>query len=255
MALFAFRQVQQLGRTPGPHVRLRPHPPAAPAVRARRGRPAHPRGGGRSSRPEAELFAEQLDYTNDLIRQTVEALLAGPDESDPIIVITADEGPYLCGDVDCVDGTPETYGIRLGVLRAYYLPGLDVEVPADDTGVNIFRILFREYFGADLPDLPNRSYTWPDNDHLYDFRDITDLLPLPGGPGYRPPSEDHTIHTGEATPRHPAGHGRRPAAASGAPRLILAGQRMAASCRGPAASAARQRAAHAPGADGDQHVA
>ncbi len=55
-------------------------------------------------------------------------------------------------------------------------------MPADDSGVNIFRMLFREYFGADLPDLPNRSYTWPDNDHLYDFRDITDVLPLPGGP-------------------------------------------------------------------------
>jgi hypothetical protein len=42
-------------------------------------------------------------------------------------------------------------------------------------------MLFREYFGADLPDLPNRSYDWPDNDHLYDFRDVTDELPLPGG--------------------------------------------------------------------------
>jgi hypothetical protein len=42
-------------------------------------------------------------------------------------------------------------------------------------------MIFREYFGVDLPDLPNRSYDWPDNDHLYDFRDITDQLPLPGG--------------------------------------------------------------------------
>jgi len=28
--------------------------------------------------------------------------------------------------------------------------------------------------------LPNRSWDWPDNDHLYDFRDVTDELPLPG---------------------------------------------------------------------------
>jgi hypothetical protein len=52
------------------------------------------------------------------------------------------------------------------------------EVPADDSGVNIFRMLLREYFGADLPDLPNRSYTWPDKGHIYDFRDVTDELPL-----------------------------------------------------------------------------
>ena len=87
----------------------------------------------------------------------------------------------LCGHVDCIDGSAETYGIRFGTLRAYYLPELDVEVPADDSGVNIFRLLFREYFGADLPDLPNRSWDWPDNDHLYDFRDVTDELPLPSG--------------------------------------------------------------------------
>jgi hypothetical protein len=42
-------------------------------------------------------------------------------------------------------------------------------------------MLLREYFGADLPDLPNHSWTWPDNDHTYDFRDVTDVLPLPGG--------------------------------------------------------------------------
>jgi hypothetical protein len=199
MALFAIRQVQQLGRTPGrkfvfAHILL-PHPPYVLGEGGRRILEAEAQ-----QRPEAELYAEQLDYTNDLIKQTVTSLLAGPDESDPIIVLSADEGPYVCGDEDCVDGSPEEYGIRHGVLRAYYLPGLDYQVPPDDSGVNIFRTIFREYFGVDLPELPNRSYTWPDNDHLYDFQDITDLLPLPGGPGYRPPDADYTIHTGEASP-------------------------------------------------------
>jgi hypothetical protein len=113
--------------------------------------------------------------------ELVDVLLDRPAEEQPIIVISGDEGPFICGNTDCVDRTPESYGIRFGTLRASYLPGLDYEVPSDDTGVNIFRMLFREYFGADLPDLPNRSYDWPDNDHLYDFRDITDELPLPGG--------------------------------------------------------------------------
>ena len=48
--------------------------------------------------------------------------------------------------------------------------------------MNIFRMILREYFGVDLPDLPNRSYAWPDKEtDLYDFRDVTDELPLPGG--------------------------------------------------------------------------
>jgi hypothetical protein len=42
--------------------------------------------------------------------------------------------------------------------------------------VNTFRVVFREYFGADLEPLPDRSFTWPDNDHLYDFKDVTDQI-------------------------------------------------------------------------------
>jgi hypothetical protein len=196
MALFAIRQVQHLGRTPGrkfvfAHILL-PHPPYVLAERGRRVLSEEAQ-----SKPEAELFEQQLRYTNDLIKRTVASLLDGPASSDPIIILSADEGPYLCGDDDCVDGSPETYGIRFGVLRAYYLPELEVEIPVDDSGVNIFRMILREYFGADLPDLPNRSFTWPDKEHLYDFRDVTDILPLPGGPAYRPPSEDYSIRTGE----------------------------------------------------------
>ena len=41
-------------------------------------------------------------------------------------------------------------------------------------------MLFSEYFGADFSRLPDRSFDWPDNDRLYDFRDVTDELPLPG---------------------------------------------------------------------------
>jgi hypothetical protein len=40
--------------------------------------------------------------------------------------------------------------------------------------------VFREYFGADLDLLPDRSFTWPDNDHLYDFRDVTDQITVTG---------------------------------------------------------------------------
>jgi hypothetical protein len=188
-----------LGRTPGrkfvfAHILL-PHPPYVLAEGGRRVLKEEA-----DEKSEAELFDQQLQYTNQLIKRTVASLLDGPDETDPIIVLSADEGPYLCGDDDCIDGTPETYGIRHGVLRAYYLPELDYTVPEDDTGVNIFRMILREYFGADLPDLPNRSYSWPDKEHLYDFQDVTDVLPLPGGPGARPPDEDYKIRTGEPSP-------------------------------------------------------
>jgi len=40
-------------------------------------------------------------------------------------------------------------------------------------------VIFSEYFGADLPRLPDRSFNHLDSDHVYDFRDVTDMLPLP----------------------------------------------------------------------------
>jgi hypothetical protein len=181
-SLFTFRQLARLADEPGrkfvfAHILL-PHPPygfdAAGGI-VLKATEKEAVAAGR----EGDLFAEQLAYTNARMLETVEALLDRPPDEQPIIVITGDEGPFICGDIDCVDRTPETYGIRFGTLRAYFLPGLDYQVPPDDTGVNVFRMLFREYFGADLPDLPNRSYDWPDNDHLYDFRDITAELPLP----------------------------------------------------------------------------
>jgi hypothetical protein len=178
-ALFAFRQVQRLADVPErkfvfAHI-LMPH---TPYVLAEDGRVVFEAEAREKS--EAELFAQQLDFTNQQINEIVAKLQDGPDDEDPIIIITADEGPYLCYEVDCVDGSPEVYGIRLGTLRAYYLPGLEYEAPPDDSGVNIFRMILREYFGADLPDLPNRSFGWPDyKNDLYTFTDVTDELPLP----------------------------------------------------------------------------
>jgi hypothetical protein len=179
-ALFQFRQVERLASMPGrkfvfAHILL-PHPPYV-----FRADGSHIFEDEEKSTLEEDLLPGQLAFTDERIREMVEVLLSGPDEEDPIIVITGDEGPFICWHVDCVDGSPESLGIRFGTLRAYYLPGLEYVVPPDDTTVNIFRMLFREYFGADLPDLPNRSWNWPDNDHLYDFQDVTEELPLPGG--------------------------------------------------------------------------
>lgn len=178
-ALFAIRQVERLADEPDrkfvfAHILL-PHPPYG-----------FDADGGivlkatEETTDEGVLYEAQLAFTNDKIRELVKTLLDRPPEERPIVVLTGDEGPFICGNVDCIDRTPETYGTRFGTLRAYYLPGIDYQVPADDTNVNIFRMLFREYFGANLPDLPNHSFDWPDNDHLYDFRDVTDELPLPG---------------------------------------------------------------------------
>ena len=92
------------------------------------------------------------------------------------MIIQADEGPLACQSVDCVAFTPEYEKIRSGVLNAMYLPGVTTKLPDRFSNVNTFRFIFSHYFGADLPPLPDRIYTWPDNEHIYDFRDVTEQV-------------------------------------------------------------------------------
>ena len=174
-ALFQFRQLFRLASAPGPkfvfaHILL-PHDPYVfradgsfiPEEESKR-------------TDEAELYAGQLAYLNGRIKELVTTLLAGTDKADPIIILQADEGPLACRSVDCVQDDPVYFATRFGTLNAMYLPDVDAVVPDDLSSVNTFRFVFRTEFGLDLDLLPDRSFTWPDNDHLYDFRDITAQL-------------------------------------------------------------------------------
>ncbi len=179
-ALFQFRQLRRLATAPGPkfvfaHILL----PHAPYVFRADGT-VIPEAEARAA-DEADLYREQLAFLNTQIKGVVENLVAGPAESDPVVILQADEGPLMCRNVDCPTDTPDYFAIRFGILNAMYLPGVDRPLPRTFTSVNTFRMLFREYFGADLEPLPDRSFTWPDNDHLYDFRDVTDRFPAPVG--------------------------------------------------------------------------
>jgi hypothetical protein len=179
-ALFGLRQLRRVTTAPGPkfvfaHILL-PHDPYV--FRA----DGTPRSEEESkSLPEPQLYADHLAVANAHIKDIVGALLTGPEETRPIVIIEGDEGPLMCKGVDCVKNTPEYLRIRLGNLVAMYLPGIDYRLPETFSSVNTFRVVFREYFGADLDPLPDRSFTWPDNKHLYDFRDVTDLILDVGG--------------------------------------------------------------------------
>jgi hypothetical protein len=173
--LFGFRQLRRVATAPGPkfvfaHILL----PHDPYVFKADGSPLS-REEARAV-PEEQLYADHLAYLNPQIKEIVGYLLAGPEETRPIVIIEGDEGPLMCRGEDCVTNTQQYLRIRLGNLVAMYLPGVDVVLPDTFTSVNTFRIVLREYFGADLPPLPDRSFTWPDNDHIYDFRDVTETI-------------------------------------------------------------------------------
>jgi hypothetical protein len=175
--LFEFEQVAVSAELAGPtfvfaHFMV-PHPPyvfnadgsqPAPELVAERG--------------ERASYLEQLRWTNTRLLELLDQLLAGPPDTDPVIILQADEGPYPPRYQANQDGfqwseaRPEEVQEKFGILNAYYLPGEDPAlfgVHDRISPVNAFRIVFNAYFGADLPLLPDQTYLSPDKGHLYDF--------------------------------------------------------------------------------------
>lgn len=176
-ALFQFETLPNLDGVEGPkfvvaHVLL-PHPPFVfdadgpiPTAERRSDRCCDPRG----------RFVEQLKYTNQRVTEVVDALLAGPNEEDPIIVIQADEGPYPLEPVaGWGSATQEQLQEKFGILNAMYTPGIAAKdrLPLK-TPVNTFRVLLNAYYGAELPLLKDRVFAFREEPNLYDYVDVTD---------------------------------------------------------------------------------
>ena len=84
----------------------------------------------------------------------------------PIIILQADHGPGMYVDFSSIGNT--CLHERFSPFGAYYLPGVDEDVvPEDITLVNLFRIVFNEHFGADLPLLENKYYFGDDPAYPY----------------------------------------------------------------------------------------
>jgi hypothetical protein len=67
----------------------------------------------------------------------------------PIIILQADHGPGMLTNFASSDNT--CLKERFSIFAAYYLPGIDKTViPEDITPVNLFRIIFNQYFSANL---------------------------------------------------------------------------------------------------------
>jgi hypothetical protein len=134
-------------------------------------------------RPWKENFLAQLRFTNDMILKTIDELIRTPGPK-PIIIIQADEGPYPARLMDAYlfkrafnlveKGTDEEWSQKMGILNALYLPGVSPKaLHPGISPVNTFRIVFNEYFGGSYAILPDKSFTYRDLEHAYDFVEVT----------------------------------------------------------------------------------
>lgn len=129
-------------------------------------------------------YLEQLLYTNRVIEKIVDELVVGEGAEDPIIVIQSDEGPHpprlnkLERSFNWFEATDAELRKKLLILNAYYFPdGHDDRLYGTISPVNTFRVMLKEYFGADLELLADRIFLYRDFHHPYDFREITGRFP------------------------------------------------------------------------------
>jgi hypothetical protein len=117
-------------------------------------------------------YPAQIECVNRRLLQLVDTLLAR-DGEDPIILIQSDHGfgGFPLGRPPPLeDVTTEQLEDRTSVFAAYHLPsGGSEEVYDTMTPVNLFPLVFRRYFGAEIPVLPDRVH-WSSFDRPFDFQ-------------------------------------------------------------------------------------
>jgi hypothetical protein len=116
-------------------------------------------------------YLGQVEFVNTQMQLVVDAILK-KSKTPPIILIQADHGSGLLTDFSSAENT--CIKERFSPFAAYYLPGMEQDdIPPDLTTVNLFRIIFNQYFDAGLPLVANEHYYYKDTIYLYRLVDVT----------------------------------------------------------------------------------
>ena len=127
------------------------------------------------------MYLDQLTFTNSLLRQAIDEILARH-EVTPIIVVAADEGnagsewyEYWVskrGLHTITEDRPHLVTMRQGAFFAVLNPYGDTP----SSPVNIFRSLFNDLFGSQLEILPDRYFLKSLSQYEHEFIEVTEWL-------------------------------------------------------------------------------
>jgi hypothetical protein len=170
-----FKTLKEVARRPGPkyvfsHV-LSPHDPYVVDEKCQH-MPA-------SKQHEYKLYIKQLKCANTNILQTVDHILKN-NPTDPIIIIQADEGPYPIEfrknlELDWTKAPTKLLHQKDKILSTYYFPDRDYsQLYHDISPVNTFRVIFNQYFGTELPLLPDRHFFSEKKSKRFHLFEVTD---------------------------------------------------------------------------------
>lgn len=125
---------------------------------------------------DEENYTNEINCLNKKLEQTIDTIIANS-VKPPVILLQSDEGAgFLNERIDdrWTKAGKKWWQKKFPILSAYYLPGVTKEnLYPGITPVNSFRLILNLYFSTHLPLLPDKSYVFPDNDHYYNFQDIT----------------------------------------------------------------------------------
>jgi hypothetical protein len=134
--------------------------------------------------PPSACF-DQWSFTVKQVESWIDTIIKATD-GKAIIIVQSDHGPGLV-----MKKPADWYNERMRILNAYYLPEQKAGEKADQrtdpktdlypsiTPVNSFRMIFRKYFGADMPILEDKSYCSPVWTKPFQWHDITKEVTFP----------------------------------------------------------------------------
>ena len=176
--LYNFKELKKIPEIEGPtftfaHILL----PHSPFVFDREGNPASTESFSLTTQEYGDaypkLYIDQLIHCNTMMKDLINEILK-KSPRPPIIIIQADHGNTPEGEWE---ETGEFIQQRSKILNAYYFPG-----PAKKalyptiSPVNTFRLIFKEYFGANLDLLEDKVYYSHPENSPYVFKEVTDIL-------------------------------------------------------------------------------
>jgi hypothetical protein len=156
---------------------MAPHPPFVLDEKGNPVQPDRPYNSGDASgfmgTPDEYVtgYTGEIRYLNQRLMQVVDSILSRSTEP-PIIIIQGDHGPGLYFNM--IEPGNTCLKERYSILNAYYFPDQDYRALYPSiTPVNSFRVVFNQYFDADVELLEDKNYyaTWL---APYAFRDVSD---------------------------------------------------------------------------------
>jgi len=108
-------------------------------------------------------YVEQVQCVNRQVLALVDRLMADASRP-PVIILQSDHGngrfPGIGNPPPLHEADPERVAERTDVFAAYHMPELSGSEELYDsmTPVNVFPVVFRQYFGAPIPRLEDRTY-------------------------------------------------------------------------------------------------